>query len=75
MHNTFEAFPVGGVRGVGVGEDGERGGKEGVLVPLFPLNISAFSLVHPNQNLNFLCSLLPKITFDPLFPSFLDVFP
>ena len=32
-----------------------------------------FSLVPQNQNLNFLCSLLPKITFVPVFPSFLDL--
>ena len=41
-----------------------------VPVPLFPWNIS---LVPQNQNLNFLCSLFPKITFVPLFPSFLDL--
>ena len=50
----------------------------GVPLPLFPWNSSAFSLVPQNQNLNFLCSLLPKLhlfscslhfqTCVPLFP-------
>ena len=42
------------------------------LVPLKYFSIFPFL---QNQNLNFLCSLLPKITFVPLFPSFLDMFP
>ena len=51
----------------GWGEAGAGdGGTEGrVPVPLFPWNISAFSLVLQNQNLNFLCSRLPKIAFVP----------
>ena len=53
--------------GVGVGGGGR------VPVSLFPWNISAFSLVPQNQNHNFLCSMLPKITFVPLFTSFLDL--
>ena len=40
-------------------------GGRGITVPLFLWNISAFFLVPLNQNLNFLCSLLPKITFVP----------
>ena len=42
------------------------------LVPLKYFSIFP-SFVPQNQNLNFLCSLLPKITFVPLFPSFLDL--
>ena len=44
--------------------DGGGGGGGGIC-----------SLIPQNQNLNFLRFLLPKITFVPLFPSFLDVFP
>ena len=39
---------------------------------LFSLKKSAFDLVSQNQNLDFLCSLFPKIAFVPLFPSVLD---
>ena len=50
--------------------------SQGGTYSLVSLNISAFSLVPQNQNLNVLCSLLPKITFVPLFPSsFRLVFP
>ena len=43
-------------------------------VPLFSWNISTFSLVPQNQNISFVCSLLPQITFVLLFPSFLDLY-
>ena len=45
----------------------------GVPVPLFPWNKWPLSPVPQNQNLDFLCSLFPKIAFVPLFPSFLDL--
>ena len=44
----------------------------GYLIPCSPEKKSAFSLVPPNQNLEFLCSLFPKIAFVPLFLSILD---
>ena len=40
--------------------------SQGVPVPLFPCKKSALSLVPKNQNLDFLCSLFPKIAFVPL---------
>ena len=43
--------------------------SQGVPVPLFTWKKLAFSLVSQNENLDFLCSLFPKITFVPLFPS------
>ena len=41
---------------------------------LVPMKKSAFSLVPQNQNLDFLCSLLPKIAFVPLFSSVVDFY-
>ena len=49
------------------------GPPKGLPVPLFSWNIFEFSLVPQNHNLNFLCSLLPEITFVLLFPSVLDL--
>ena len=48
------------------------GGWEGT-VPLVPRNKWPFSHVPQKQNLDFLCSLFPKTSFVPLFPSFLDL--
>ena len=45
----------------------------GVPVPLFPRKRWPCSLVPQKQNLDFLCSLFPKIACAPLFPLFLGL--
>ena len=47
--------------------------SRGVPVPLFPSKIWPCSLVPQKQNLDFLCSLFPKIARVSLFPLFLGL--
>ena len=44
-----------------------------ISTSLIPLKYFSIFPCSPNQNLNFLCSLFPKITFAPLPHSFLDL--